>query len=272
VRSRLSTDGLSLAYDGREVVHDLSVTIPDGAFTAIIGPNACGKSTLLRALVRLLKPAAGAALWDGRPVHTLPSKEVARQLGFLPQGLDAPPNITVAQLVARGRFPHQSVLRTWSAADEAAVTDALAACRVADIADRPMGELSGGQRQRAWIAMTLAQSTPYLLLDEPTTFLDLKHQFELLDLCARLRAEGRTIVAVLHDVNQACRYADHIIAMRGGRLAAAGPPAQTVDAALVQRVFELDVEVMPDPVTATPMIVAKNPGGATASRDQYRSR
>jgi len=251
---RLRTDSLSVAYGPRRVVEDLTVTFPDGGFTAVIGPNACGKSTLLRALVRLLPPAAGAALLDGRPVHRLPTKAVAREIGLLPQGATTPANITVEQLVARGRYPHQSVFRTWSEDDRRVVHEALAECGVQDLAAAKLGELSGGQRQRVWIAMVLAQETPILLLDEPTTFLDLRHQYELLDLCLALRDRGRTVVAVLHDLNQAARFADHLVVLRDGALQAEGPPGEIVDADLVGTVFDLAVTVTPDPLTGTPMI------------------
>nr|WP_201753911.1 ABC transporter ATP-binding protein [Micromonospora rubida] len=233
----------------------VSLAVPDGAFTAIVGPNACGKSTLLKAFVRLLTPSSGTVRLDGRDVSGHRPKMFARQVGFLPQGLIAPENIVVRRLVARGRYPHQSLLAAGSAADEEAVRSAMAVAGVTDLAERPVEELSGGQRQRVWIAMVLAQETPYLLLDEPTTFLDITHQYDLLALFARLRDEGRTIVAVLHDINQACRFADHIVAMKGGRVVAQGAPADVVDAALMQEVFGLPSIVMANPVTGTPMVV-----------------
>jgi len=252
---RLTARELTLAYGERTVSTRLTVDVPDGAFTAIIGPNACGKSTLLRAFVRLLAPASGEVAFDGRDVRRHHPKAYARTVGFLPQGLVAPEGIVARRLVGRGRYPHRSALAPWTAADEAAVTAAMSAAGVADLADRPVDELSGGQRQRVWVAMVLAQETPYVLLDEPTTFLDLTHQYELLALLARLRDEGRTVVAVLHDVNQACRYADHLIAMRADRVVAEGAPADIVDAALIQEVFDLPSLVIPDPVTGTPLVV-----------------
>ena len=251
----LRAAGLTLAYDASVVVRELSVAVPDGGFTAIVGPNACGKSTLLRALVRMLKPRDGSVLLDGEEIRSLPTKRVARRLGLLPQSSIAPDGITVADLVARGRHPHQSLLRQWSRADERAVAGAMARTRVDVLADRAVDELSGGQRQRVWLAMALAQETPLLLLDEPTTFLDIAHQMEVLDLCADLHAHGRTLVAVLHDLNSACRYATHLIAMREGAIVAEGPPGEIVDAELVEAVFGLPCRVIPCPETGAPMVV-----------------
>ncbi|MER7418418.1 ABC transporter ATP-binding protein [Micromonospora peucetia] len=256
MQSRLSGTAMTLAYERRTVAQDLSVAVPDRSFTVIIGPNACGKSTLLRALSRLLKPAAGAVLLDGEDIHRRPARGVARTLGLLPQSSIAPDGIGVAELVARGRYPHQGLLRQWSREDERVVTESMAATGVADLADRPVDELSGGQRQRVWIAMALAQQTPLLLLDEPTTYLDIAHQIEILDLCARLHEEqGRTLVAVLHDLNHAARYASHLIAMREGRVVAAGPPREVVTAELVEAVFGLPCRVIDDPETGTPLVV-----------------
>jgi iron complex transport system ATP-binding protein len=254
--ARLSGSGLRLAYDDRLVVDGLDVAIPDGSFTVVVGPNACGKSTLLRALARMLKPRGGTVLLDGADIRSQPSKAVARRLGLLPQSPNAPDAITVADLVGRGRYPHQKLLRQWSPDDERAVSEALAATATTDLAERAVDELSGGQRQRVWLAMVLAQETPLLLLDEPTTFLDVAHQIEVLDLCADLRERhGRTLVAVLHDLNHACRYATHLIAMRDGTIVAEGDPSEIVDAALVERVFGLVCRVVPDPETGTPLVV-----------------
>ena len=254
--SRLSGSGLRLAYDDRVVVDDLDVEIPDGSFTVVVGPNACGKSTLLRALARMLKPRAGSVVLDGAEIRSQPAKDVARRLGLLPQSPVAPDAITVADLVARGRYPHQRLLRQWSPDDERAVAEALAATATTELAGRAVDELSGGQRQRVWLAMALAQETPLLLLDEPTTFLDIAHQIEVLDLCADLREHhGRTLVAVLHDLNHACRYATHLIAMREGRIVAEGAPGDVVDAELVEAVFGLPCRVIPDPETGTPLVV-----------------
>ncbi|WP_019143955.1 ABC transporter ATP-binding protein [Aeromicrobium massiliense] len=254
----LRAEGLSLAYDDRTVVDQLDVELPDGAITVIVGANACGKSTLLRGLARLLKPESGRVLLDGESVHEMASKDVAQVLGLLPQTPLAPDGITVGDLVGRGRYPHQGFFRRWTADDDRAVAAALEATGTADLVDRRVQDLSGGQRQRVWIAMALAQETDLLLLDEPTTYLDINHQVELLDLLTDLnRAEGTTVVLVLHDLNLACRYADHIIAMKAGRIVAEGAPVDVVDAALVSEVFGLPCEVVPDPVSGTPMIVPR---------------
>ncbi|WP_017568861.1 ABC transporter ATP-binding protein [Nocardiopsis halotolerans] len=254
--SRLHGQDLTLAYEQRVISRDLAVTIPDHSFTVIVGPNACGKSTLLRALSRTLKPAHGHVHLDGRVINSYPAKEVARRLGLLPQASIAPDGIGVADLVARGRFPHQGFLRQWSKQDEAVVAEAMASTGVSELAHRSVDELSGGQRQRVWLAMVLAQQTPLLLLDEPTTYLDIAHQMDMLDLCAQLHDErGHTLVAVLHDLNHACRYATHLIVMKEGMIVAEGHPATVVTADLVQDVFGLPVRVIPDPETGTPMIV-----------------
>ena len=250
----LTATGLSVGYDAGDVIDGLDLQIPREQITAVVGANGCGKSTLLRALARLIRPRAGTVLLDGRSIHDRPSKEVARRLGMLPQSPTAPDGLTVEDIVARGRFPHQGLFRQWSPGDEAAVEEALAATDMRELRDRLLDELSGGQRQRAWIAMTLAQQTELLLLDEPTTFLDLAHQIDVLDLLDRLVAErGRTVVMVLHDINQACRYADQLVAVRDGRVHAAGPPAEIVDDAFIHDVFGLQARVVEDPVTATPL-------------------
>ncbi|MEU3600403.1 ABC transporter ATP-binding protein [Streptomyces sp. NPDC006798] len=253
--ARLGAEGLSLRYGRRTVVENLELVVPPGSFTVVIGPNACGKSTLLRALAGLLPPAAGRIVLDGADIASYPPKEAARRLGLLPQTAIAPDGITVAELVSRGRYAHQRVLRQWSREDEAAVLDALTATGVADLSARRVEELSGGQRQRVWIAMVLAQETPLILLDEPTTYLDIAHQIEVLNLLHDLHLRGRTIVAVLHDLNQAARYASHVVAMKDGRITAAGTPAETITAELVREVFGLAGIVIPDPVTGTPLIV-----------------
>ncbi|WP_079125272.1 ABC transporter ATP-binding protein [Streptomyces lushanensis] len=252
----LRAEGLRLAYDSRVVVDGLDVTIPPGRITAIVGANACGKSTLLRALARLLSPRAGSVRLDGHALHTIPTRELAQRLGILPQSPVAPEGLTVVDLVGRGRSPHQTWWRQWSKSDERAVHDALRATAMTDLADRPVDELSGGQRQRAWIAMAVAQGTPVLLLDEPTTYLDLAHQIDVLDLVKDLnRHEKRTVVMVLHDLNQACRYADHVIAMKAGAIAAEGAPAEVITAQTVEDVFGLRCLVATDPVSGTPMVV-----------------
>jgi len=252
----LSARGLSLAYEGRTVVDGLDLDIPAGQVTAIVGPNACGKSTLLRGLSRLLPPAAGTVLLDGADIHGLPTKQVAQRLGLLPQTPTAPDGITVADLVSRGRYPHQGWFRRWTAHDDEAVAEAMTATGIDDLADRAVDELSGGQRQRVWIAMALAQRTDILLLDEPTTFLDISHQLEVLDLLLDLNAaRGTTIVMVLHDLNLAARYAGHLIAMRAGAVVAAGDPASVVTADLMRDVFGVESVVADDPVTGTPLVV-----------------
>ncbi|MEU3050922.1 ABC transporter ATP-binding protein [Streptomyces sp. NPDC006984] len=253
---RLTAEQVTLAYDQRVIAEDLSVEIPDHSFTVIVGPNACGKSTLLRALSRMLRPTRGRVLLDGQAIHTLPARKVARTLGLLPQSSVAPDGITVADLVARGRYPHQGLLRQWSAQDERIVQESMAATGVRELGERYVDELSGGQRQRVWIAMALAQQTPLLLLDEPTTFLDIQHQLEVLDLCAELHeSQGRTLVAVLHDLNQAARYATHLIALRDGRVVAEGPPEDVVTAELVEHVFRVRSQIIEDPESGTPLVV-----------------
>jgi iron complex transport system ATP-binding protein len=252
----LRASGLSLAYGDEPVVTDLDLAVPPGRITAVVGANACGKSTLLRALARLLAPKGGAVYLDGRTLHSIPTREVAQRLGILPQNPVAPDGLTVLDLVNRGRSPHQTWWRQWSKADESAVYAALAATDITDLAHRPVDELSGGQRQRAWIAMAVAQGTRILLLDEPTTYLDLAHQIDVLDLIADLnRHEGRTIVMVLHDLNQACRYADHVVAMKAGRIVAEGEPADVINAATVEDVFGLRCHVTTDPVSGTPLVI-----------------
>ncbi|MFK4596547.1 ABC transporter ATP-binding protein [Streptomyces pristinaespiralis] len=258
--SRLTARELTLAYEDRTVVHELDLAVPDGQVTVIVGPNACGKSTTLRALGRLLKPKGGAVLLDGAELSAIPTKKIAKSIGLLPQSPVAPEAITVADLVARGRQPHQHWWQQWSQEDERAVTDAMERTDVTALADRPVDELSGGQRQRVWIAMALAQETDLLLLDEPTTFLDIAHQVEVLDLVRQLNHErSRTVVAVLHDLNQAARYADHLVAMKAGRIVAEGAPADVVTAELVREVFGMESVVVPDPVTGSPLVVPGAP-------------
>lgn len=253
---RLRGRNLTLGHGERVVSSALDIDVPDCAFTVIIGPNGCGKSTLLKALARLSKPQAGEVMLDGELIQRMPTKAVARLLGVLPQSARHPEGIRVAELVARGRHPHQDWLGRWTAADQQAIDHAMKATRIAELADRFVDELSGGQRQRVWIAMVLAQETPLMLLDEPCTFLDLSHQIGLLELLRRLnRQERRTMVAVLHDLNQACRYADHLVVMREGQIVMQGPPNDIVDAALIERVFDLPCRIIPDPVSNTPMIV-----------------
>ncbi|UFS61233.1 ABC transporter ATP-binding protein [Subtercola endophyticus] len=256
------------------IVDNLSVEIPTGRITTIVGPNACGKSTLLRGLARLLAPTSGAVLLDGESIRSLKTKTVATKIGLLPQTPTAPEGITVNDLVARGRYPHQGLFSRWNASDDAIVAEALAATGTADLAGRSIDELSGGQRQRVWIAMALAQQTGILLLDEPTTFLDLSHQLEVLDVLVDLnRTRGTTVVMVLHDLNLACRYTDHLVAMSGGAIVAEGAPADVVTVSLVREVFGVESLRLDDPVTGTPLIVplgrhhrASGDGAGTALR------
>ncbi|WP_189788114.1 ABC transporter ATP-binding protein [Streptomyces capitiformicae] len=256
--NQLSTQGLDLRYGERLVVGGLDLTLPGGAVTAIVGPNACGKSTLLRGLSRLLAPTAGSVTLDGADIHRMSARALALRMGLLPQQPVTPEAITVEALVRLGRYPHQRLLSPWSAADQRAVDEALERTGTAALRDQPVDRLSGGQRQRAWIALALAQDTELLLLDEPTTFLDLRHQLDVLDLVAALHAEaGRTVVMVLHDLGQAARYADHMVVLKDGRLAAAGAPGEVLDADLVRSVFDVECRVIPDPETGTPLVVPK---------------
>ncbi|MFI5492428.1 ABC transporter ATP-binding protein [Actinoplanes sp. NPDC051859] len=257
--SRVAARDATIGYDKRTISERLSVAIPDGSFTAIIGPNGCGKSTLLRALARVLTPTTGTVLLDGKAIGSYKSKEVARRIGLLPQTSLAPDGIRVADLVARGRAPYQNLIQQWRSSDEQAVVAALAATRLTELSGRLVDELSGGQRQRVWVAMLLAQDTPIMLLDEPTTFLDIAHQYELMELFRTFHDEGKTIVSVLHDLNQAARYADHLIVMRDGRIVTTGAPGDIITAELVEAVFGLRALVAPDPVTGTPTVIPLDP-------------
>ncbi|MFD5942701.1 ABC transporter ATP-binding protein [Streptomyces griseus] len=253
---RLTAEGLTLGYGDRTVVDSLDLAVPPGRITVIVGANACGKSTLLRSMSRLLAPRAGRVVLDGKEVHRLPAKELARTLGLLPQSPLAPEGITVFDLVGRGRHPHQGIFSRWNEKDDAAVAAALEATHTEPLADRAVDELSGGQRQRVWIAMALAQQTDLLLLDEPTTFLDASHQIEVLDLLTDLnRSRGTTIVMVLHDLNLAARYADHLIALAGGGLHASGTPAEVLTEETVRAVFDLDSRIIEDPVSGRPLML-----------------
>ncbi|MDW6092704.1 ABC transporter ATP-binding protein [Vibrio rhizosphaerae] len=236
----------------------LSLHIPDHQFTVILGPNGCGKSTLLRGLSKLLSPSKGQICLDGKSLEQYPRKALAKVLGLLPQSAIAPSGITVHELVARGRFPHQSFLRRWTQADEQAVNDAMQATQTEALRQQTVESLSGGQRQRVWVAMVLAQQTPYLLLDEPTTYLDIAHQIELLELFRTLnRQKNRTIVAVLHDLNHACRYADHLIVMKSGAVIAQGAPKAIMNETLIRQVYGLNSVIIDDPLTHTPLIIPK---------------
>ncbi|TWF92389.1 ABC transporter ATP-binding protein [Saccharopolyspora dendranthemae] len=267
---RLRAQDLKLAYGERVVVDGLDFEVEGGTITAVIGPNGCGKSTLLRALGRLLQPRRGEVLLDGQKIDKMSTKEVARILGVLPQSPAAPEGLTVADLVARGRHPHQSWYRQWSSDDESAVAEALAMTGIGDLAERTLDELSGGQRQRAWLSMALAQGTDLLLLDEPTTYLDLSHQVDVLELVGKLHDEsGRTVVMVLHDLNLAARYADRLVAMKDGAIVASGESAEVLSEDLLADVFDLRARVIPDPVAGTPMVVpigGRRAGGGAESQ------
>lgn len=252
---RLAARDITVGYGDRTVIDQLDVAIPSGVVTTIIGPNGCGKSTLLRTLTRLLKPTGGTVVLDGEDIGTLRTKDVAKKLGLLPQAPVAPEGLTVADLVARGRHPHQSWLRQWSSDDADVVRRALAMTGVADLADRTVDSLSGGQRQRVWISMTLAQGTDLLLLDEPTTYLDLAHAIDVLDLVDDLHESGCTVVMVLHDLNLATRYSDNLVVMRGGAVLAQGHPRDVITAELLHEAFGLRAKVIDDPVGDRPLIV-----------------
>ncbi|MFT4229424.1 MAG: ABC transporter ATP-binding protein [Microbacterium sp.] len=254
----IRTEGLVAGYGGNRIVDGVDLEIPAGRISVIVGANACGKSTLLKTISRLIPTQAGAVVLDGKRIDQIPTKELARTLGLLPQQPISPEGIVVADLVGRGRHPHQRLFRSWTPADDRAVTEALAATGVLDLADRAVDELSGGQRQRVWIAMALAQETDILLLDEPTTFLDVSHQVEVLDLLTDLNvARGTTIVMVLHDINLAARYADHLFALRAGRVVASGAPDAVVTSELIREVFALDALVIPDPVSGSPIVLPR---------------
>ncbi len=252
----LRAEALRLAYDGAPVIDGLDLELPDGRITAIVGANGCGKSTLLRGLSRLLKPRSGVVLLDGAAVHSRPAREVATVIGILPQQATAPEGITVADLVGRGRYPHQGWFRRWTSTDDDVVRQALEATATADLAERRVEELSGGQRQRVWIAMALAQDPDVLLLDEPTTFLDLAHQLDVLDLLhEQNRTRHTTVAMVLHDLNMAARYADHLVVMAAGHVLATGSPERVLTADLVREAFGLTARIVPDPVTGSPMVI-----------------
>ncbi|WP_121703969.1 ABC transporter ATP-binding protein [Streptomyces sp. E5N298] len=253
--SRLAARGVTVGYGSRLVIDGLDVAIPPGVITTIIGPNGCGKSTLLRTLSRLLRPTGGTVVLDGEDIASLRTRDVAKKLGLLPQAPVAPEGLTVSDLVARGRHPHQSWLRQWSSDDADVVRRALAMTGVSDLADRPVDSLSGGQRQRVWISMTLAQGTDLLLLDEPTTYLDLAHAVDVLDLVDDLHESGRTVVMVLHDLNLATRYSDNLVVMREGAILAQGHPRDVITADLLHEAFGLRAKVIDDPVGDRPLVV-----------------
>lgn len=251
----LETRALSMAYGERSIIEGLNLRLPAGQVTAIVGPNGCGKSTLLAGLARLQKPSGGAVLLDGKAIGSLPTREVARRLALLPQDASAPEGLTVAELIRFGRQPHQGLFQQWSENDQRIIESALRAADLVELAERPLESMSGGQRQRAWIAMAIAQDTPLLLLDEPTSALDLGHQIEVFELIRQLAEAGKTIVMVVHDLSSACRYADHLVAMKDGRLLAEGAPSQVVTAGLVEALYGVRCTLMSDPLSSTPVIV-----------------
>ncbi|MFQ6348638.1 Fe(3+) dicitrate ABC transporter ATP-binding protein FecE [Pseudomonas sp. R11F] len=255
--SILKAHQLDIGYGATRIVQGLSFAPPVGKVTALIGPNGCGKSTLLKAFARILKPTQGELTLEGQPYASLSARQLARQIAFLPQVLPVPEGLSVRQLVAYGRSPHNSLWGRLSGNDQSHVTQALQRLELDTLAERALADLSGGQRQRAWLAMVLAQNAPVVLLDEPTTYLDISHQVELLDLMGELAAEGKTVVTVLHDINQACRYADHLAVMHGGRLVADGAPAAVISAELMHQVFDVHVQIINEPVAGTPMCVVQ---------------
>lgn len=264
--SILQAQNLTLSYETSVILDTLNLETPSGEVTALIGPNGCGKSTLLRGLARLLKPKGGAVLLDGAAIHSLPTRELAKQLSILPQSPTAPEGITIRELVSQGRYPHQGWLQQWSDADESALKKALTLTGLLPLADRMVDTLSGGQRQRAWIAMTLAQETSTLLLDEPTTYLDLAHQIEVLELLAQLNTlEGRTVIMVLHDLNHAARYAQHLVALAGGQVIAQGRPEAVITEEVIRQVFQVESVVIPHPVLGTPLCLPLSRVGAGQS-------
>ncbi|GIO15477.1 putative siderophore transport system ATP-binding protein YusV [Cohnella xylanilytica] len=266
--SAIQADKLTLSYGKKPIFSDLDLRIPEGRITVFIGSNGCGKSTLLRSLARLLKPEQGTVLLGGSEIAKLSGKEIARRLAILPQGPLAPEGLTVHQLVKQGRYPYQSFLQQWSREDEAMVNKALQATGMDELAGRSIDSLSGGQRQRAWIAMTLAQNTSTILLDEPTTFLDMAHQIEILDLLFDLNErENRTVAMVLHDINLACRYAHHIVAVKAGAVYAEGAPEEIVDEKLIREVFGMECQVTRDPILGTPLVIPYGKGRKVTARE-----
>lgn len=257
----IETKSLTLSYGDTIIIDELDLNIPKGEMTVFIGGNGCGKSTLLRSIARLLKPKAGAVLLEGKTIAKMSTKEVAKQMAILPQSPVAPEGLTVLQLVKQGRYPYQTWLKQWTEEDEKKVNNALTATGIENLKDRPVDSLSGGQRQRAWIAMTLAQDTDIILLDEPTTYLDMTHQIEILDLLFELNeTEKRTIVMVLHDLNLACRYAHHIVAINEGKIFAQGKPEYVINSHLVKKVFGMECEITSDPLFGTPLCIPHGKG------------
>lgn len=267
----LETKSLTLSYGKEPIIHELCLKIPKGEITVFVGSNGCGKSTLLRSIARLLKPQNGAVLLDGKKITKLPTKEVAKNLAILPQGPIAPEGLTVMQLVKQGRYPYQNWLNQWSKEDEWMVHKALEDTKMMEFADRPVDSLSGGQRQRAWIAMTLAQGTEIILLDEPTTYLDMSHQIDILDLLFELNErEQRTIVMVLHDLNMASRYAHHVVAIHNKAIYAQGKPEDIITCKMVQTVFEMECDITVDPLFGTPLCIPHGRGRKVKSENPIR--
>ncbi|WP_336758906.1 ABC transporter ATP-binding protein [Paenibacillus sp. USHLN196] len=268
--SILEAKELTISYGADPIIENLNLTIPKGQITVLIGSNGCGKSTLLRTMARLLKSSSGSVLLDGEEIAKLPTKEISRRMSILPQGPTAPEGLTVNQLVKQGRYPHQTWLKQWSREDERMVKLALESTHLTELADRPVDALSGGQRQRAWIAMTLAQGTETLLLDEPTTYLDMTHQIDILDLLFELNErEGRTIVMVLHDLNLACRYAHHIVAVHNKSIYAEGKPEDIVTQEMVRKVFQMECEIAVDPLFGTPTCIPHGRGRRLNGEQRY---
>lgn len=269
----LKTNELTLSYGKEPIISDLNLAIPERKITVFIGSNGSGKSTILRSLARLLKPERGSVLLDGNEILKLSTKEVAKKLAILPQSPESPEGLTVYQLVKQGRYPHQNWLKQWSKEDEEAVKHALRATSMEDFQNRPVDALSGGQRQRAWIAMTLAQGTDTILLDEPTTYLDLSHQIDVLDLLFSLnRVEKRTIVMVLHDLNLACRYADHMVAVHNQNVYSQGAPEEIVTTKMVEEVFGLSCDIHVDPIFGTPLCIPHGKGRQLLKEKQFAAK
>ncbi|MBP3950470.1 ABC transporter ATP-binding protein [Bacillus suaedae] len=268
----IETQALSIGYGESLIIDDLNVTIPKGQISVFIGGNGCGKSTLLRSVARLLKPTSGTVIIEGKQITSIQTKELAKKMAVLPQSPIAPEGLTVYQLVKQGRYPHQSIFKQWSADDENKVNHALEATRLTEYKDKAVDQLSGGQRQRAWIAMTLAQDTDIILLDEPTTYLDMTHQIEILDLLFELNEkENRTIVMVLHDLNLACRYAHHIISIKNGKVFAEGKPEDVINAEMVRAVFNMECQVATDPLFGTPMCIPNGKGRCILKQNKYNN-
>ncbi|MGX1738764.1 ABC transporter ATP-binding protein [Corynebacterium flavescens] len=255
--SRLAAQAIAVDYAKKQVLRGFDIAIPDGEFTVIVGPNACGKSTLLHALARLVAPSSGTVLLEGAPITSYRPKEVARRLSLLPQSPTAPEGIVVEDLVARGRYPHQGIVKQWTAADDEAVERALRQANVEQVRDKKVSDLSGGQRQRVWLALVLAQNAPIVLLDEPTTYLDITHQVEVLNLAAQLHRSGSTVVAVLHELTLAFRFATHLIVMKEGRIVAQGGVEDIVTPELLREVYDIECDIISDPVTGRPIVIPR---------------